>query len=200
MRRWLLVGAIGAILFVSCNKVAGSEERYIYRPIEQQAFVQITPMPIPDVTMHPAPPLQTDPPIRPMTAPIIIIKPVDPVKPHVVSLPVGGRKGSGTATWYCNYTDATVTASVCPAKFPDVSGIQYYAAAGPVTRLLFGHSDADWRGHSVYVTSKAGFTIRVKLVDWCACGGDHVIDLFHDAFAELEKHGKVNPVKVTPIK
>ena len=30
-----------------------------------------------------------------------------------------------------------------------------------------------------------GRSIRVRLIDWCACGGRHFIDLYWDAFNAL---------------
>jgi hypothetical protein len=37
-----------------------------------------------------------------------------------------------------------------------------------------------------------GRTIRVKLIDWCAChGGDRLIDLYYDAFKALGTPSRV---------
>ncbi len=30
-----------------------------------------------------------------------------------------------------------------------------------------------------------GACVVVKLIDWCACGGSHLIDLYSDAFRRL---------------
>jgi rare lipoprotein A (peptidoglycan hydrolase) len=30
-----------------------------------------------------------------------------------------------------------------------------------------------------------GRCVNVKLIDWCACGGNHIIDLYSDAFRRL---------------
>jgi rare lipoprotein A (peptidoglycan hydrolase) len=27
--------------------------------------------------------------------------------------------------------------------------------------------------------------VNVRLIDWCACGGNHIIDLYGDAFTRL---------------
>jgi len=67
-----------------------------------------------------------------------------------------------------------------------------YAAAGSALRV--GH----WRGRVVTVRW-GGRSIQVKLVDWCACGGARVIDLFGDAFAKLAPRsaGVLHGVTVT---
>ena len=79
---------------------------------------------------------------------------------------------SGRAAWYCN------NGSGCPAGY---SG-GMYAAAGPALRV------GNWRGRTVTVCG-SGSCINVKLVDWCACGGARVIDLFSDAFSRLAPLG-----------
>jgi hypothetical protein len=80
-----------------------------------------------------------------------------------------GHHASGSATWYCK-----PGVSVCPSSY---SG-GYYAAAGPALRV------GAWRGRVVRVCG-SGSCINVRLVDWCACGGSHIIDLFSDAFQRL---------------
>ena len=80
-----------------------------------------------------------------------------------------GHHASGSATWYCK-----PGVSVCPSSY---SG-GYYAAAGPALRV------GDWRGRVVRVCG-SGSCINVRLVDWCACGGSHIIDLFGDTFQRL---------------
>ena len=80
-----------------------------------------------------------------------------------------GHHASGSATWYCK-----TGVSVCPSSH---SG-GYYAAAGPELRV------GSWRGRVVRVCG-SGSCINVQLVDWCACGGSHIIDLFGDAFQRL---------------
>jgi rare lipoprotein A (RlpA)-like double-psi beta-barrel protein len=80
-----------------------------------------------------------------------------------------GRHASGSATWYCKSGT-----SACAAGYP--GGM--YAAAGPELRV------GAWRGRVVRVCG-SGACILVKLVDWCACGGSHVIDLYGDAFGRL---------------
>jgi hypothetical protein len=75
---------------------------------------------------------------------------------------------SGRAAWYCN------NGSGCPAGYS--GGL--YAAAGPELRI------GNWRGRTVTVCG-SGNCINVKLVDWCACGGARVIDLFGAAYGRL---------------
>jgi rare lipoprotein A (peptidoglycan hydrolase) len=53
-----------------------------------------------------------------------------------------------------------------------------YAAAGPALRV------GAWRGRVVQVCG-GGRCIVVTLIDWCACGGNHIIDLYSDAFRRL---------------
>jgi rare lipoprotein A (peptidoglycan hydrolase) len=53
-----------------------------------------------------------------------------------------------------------------------------YAAAGPGLRV------GAWRGRVVEVCS-GGRCVWVTLIDWCACGGNHLIDLYSDAFRQL---------------
>lgn len=88
-------------------------------------------------------------------------------QPIVVTINV--QSVTGSATWYCK-----PNISACPV----VHSGGMYAAAGSELRI------GNWRGRYVNVTYQ-GRTIRVQLVDWCACGGDRAIDLFADAFAKL---------------
>ena len=80
-----------------------------------------------------------------------------------------GHRASGTATWYCK-----TGVSACHHSYP--GGM--YAAAGPALRV------GSWRGRAVRVCS-GGSCISVRLIDWCACGGGHIIDLYSDAFRRL---------------
>ena len=80
-----------------------------------------------------------------------------------------GHHASGTATWYCR-----TGVSVCHHSYP--GGM--YAAAGPALRV------GAWRGRTVRVCG-GGACISVRLIDWCACGGGHIIDLYSDAFRRL---------------
>ncbi|HEV8402456.1 MAG TPA: RlpA-like double-psi beta-barrel domain-containing protein [Candidatus Limnocylindrales bacterium] len=80
-----------------------------------------------------------------------------------------GHSRSGPATWYCK-----TGSSPCASGYP--GGM--YAAAGPGLRI------GAWRGRVVRVCG-GGSCITVKLIDWCACGNGHLIDLYSDAFRRL---------------
>ena len=105
-------------------------------------------------------------PVRPES----ILKPTP--KPKPVSGSAGGSSGrsvGGTASWYCQ-----AGVSSCHHAYP--GGL--YAAAGPALRV------GNWRGRTVTVCG-SGSCVNVKLIDWCACGGGRVIDLYSDAFSRL---------------
>lgn len=78
-------------------------------------------------------------------------------------------RARGDASWYC-----LPGVSACHR---DRSG-GMYAAAGPELRI------GDWRGRTVSVC-RGDDCISVQLIDWCACPGDRVIDLYGDAFRKL---------------
>jgi rare lipoprotein A (peptidoglycan hydrolase) len=80
-----------------------------------------------------------------------------------------GKSAQGSATWYCK-----TGVSACHS---DYAG-GYYAAAGPALRV------GNWRGRVVRVCG-SGSCVNVRLVDWCACGGSHIIDLYSYAFQRL---------------
>jgi rare lipoprotein A (peptidoglycan hydrolase) len=48
---------------------------------------------------------------------------------------------------------------------------------------------AGWRGSVVDVCRGRACT-TVRLIDWCACGGGRVIDLYADAFDDLAPLGR----------
>jgi hypothetical protein len=54
-----------------------------------------------------------------------------------------------------------------------------YAAAGAEIRR------GDWRGRQVQVC-QGGRCIWVTLIDWCACAGNRIIDLYSDAYRKLD--------------
>ena len=85
------------------------------------------------------------------------------------SVRLTGHSASGSATWYCK-----TGVSACHHAYP--GGL--YAAAGPELRV------GSWRGRHVRVCGN-GHCVNVTLIDWCACGGNHVIDLYSDAFTRL---------------
>jgi rare lipoprotein A (peptidoglycan hydrolase) len=80
-----------------------------------------------------------------------------------------GHSATGAATWYCK-----TGVSACHHSYP--GGL--YAAAGPELRV------GNWRGRRVRVCGN-GNCVNVTLIDWCACGGNHIIDLYSDAFRHL---------------
>lgn len=100
--------------------------------------------------------------------------------PEAVPSPASGdsqdlraaAKLSGTATWYC-----LAGRSPCTRGYP--GGL--YAAAGPALRAALG----DWRGRNVTITASDGNRVSVTLIDWCACPGGRVIDLYGEAFLRL---------------
>ena len=80
---------------------------------------------------------------------------------------VGDGALRGEASWYCK-----AGVSVCHYQYPDGPGFDGYAAAGPALRQAIGPG---WRNSIVSVDG-----VRVKLVDWCACGTGRIIDLYFD--------------------
>jgi hypothetical protein len=76
----------------------------------------------------------------------------------------------GTVSWYC-----LPGRSACTAGYP-ADGL--YAAAGPALRW------GDWRGRSLTLTA-GDRSVRVTLIDWCACPDGRLIDLYASAFREL---------------
>jgi rare lipoprotein A (peptidoglycan hydrolase) len=92
------------------------------------------------------------------------------VASQAVTTNVGNsRRVKGVATWYC-----------LPGVSSCTSGYRggLYAAAGSELRI------GNWRGRMVKVCGN-GNCVVVKLIDWCACGGSRIIDLYHDAFSRL---------------
>ena len=79
------------------------------------------------------------------------------------------RRVKGVATWYC-----LPGVSSCTSGYS--GGL--YAAAGSELRI------GNWRGRHVKVCGN-GNCVVVTLIDWCACGGSRIIDLYHDAFSRL---------------
>lgn len=103
-----------------------------------------------------------------LLAPITVIGPPLSVERGV--LPDTGTSVTGLASWFCR-----PGVSRCTRGYP-ASGA--FAAAGPALRV------GDWRGRIVTVRS-GGRSIRVRLTDWCACGGGKVIDLYASQFQKL---------------
>ena len=141
------------------------------------------PTPVPSVRMEP----DHQAPHVPRRTETVVLVPASPSPTHVPKVrapaaprpPSRGRhRVSGTPTYYCNQRDSDYVRSRCTRGFPDVAGGQFYAAAGPYLRV------GSWRGRVVSVSAN-GKTIKVKLVDFCACKAPHFIDLYLDAFKAL---------------
>ena len=105
-----------------------------------------------------------DQPVRPESLVKATPKPKPPANPANPANSVRGQ-----ASWYCK-------AGVSSCHHAYSGGM--YAAAGPALRV------GSWRGRTVTVCG-SGSCVNVKLIDWCACGGGRVIDLYSDAFSRL---------------
>lgn len=174
----LAVGAI-VLLAVGADAQPPSEHR---------------PIPVSEFTPFAFAPARTDPPATDTPSPppavpdAVIVDPV-PVAPLPVPDPAprhqaqpkpraqprdpssSGTSQNGIATWYCK-----TGVSVCHYKYPDGPGTDLYAAAG--SELRVGH----WRGRVVTVCERhTRNCVTVRLIDWCACGGARIIDLYWDA-------------------
>ena len=119
-------------------------------------------------------------PALPDPKPITVTRPAATQKPTTqTSTSTSSGAGStshsisGAASWYC-YAGV----SACTSGYPDTTGFDAYAAAGPRLRAAIGSS---WRGKVVTVDG-----IRVKLIDWCQCyqgeSNEKLLDLYHDVF------------------
>jgi hypothetical protein len=114
------------------------------------------------------------------------IRPQQPTAPAGVVVKVtrpvryagGGHVLRGLASWYCNGDGSRAPISPCHAGYPDTSGFDAYAAAGPRLRAAIG---SGWRGRVISVDG-----LRVKLVDWCQCyegqANEKLIDLYRDVY------------------
>jgi hypothetical protein len=153
-------------------------------PIDQSAFTAIVPASGSPTPTDAAPGLFTD--FRDRTSGLSrvvanvplprrqVVQKRSKAAPRVASnasVAVGsGHRVKGVATWYCQPGVSTCTSGYSS------SGL--YAAAGSELRV------GNWRGRFVKVCGN-GKCIVVKLIDWCACGGSHIIDLYHGAFSQL---------------
>ncbi|HET7829206.1 MAG TPA: hypothetical protein VFL03_06590 [Candidatus Limnocylindrales bacterium] len=109
----------------------------------------------------------------------VFVKPTPKPKPKRYSTAGTRHALKGRASWYCNKDGSRAQISACHYKYPDTSGYNAYAAAGPKLRAALG---SHWRGKIVYVNG-----VRVKLVDWCQCYGgqsgvEKLIDLYYDVY------------------
>lgn len=105
-----------------------------------------------------------------LPAPVAIVVPIATPKP------VTTHRISGVASWYCR-----AGVSPCTSGYPDGSGVDAFAAAGPRLRAALG---ASWRGRVVYVDG-----LRVRLIDWCQCyageSNEKLLDLYYDVYARV---------------
>jgi hypothetical protein len=76
----------------------------------------------------------------------------------------------GVATYYC----WPAGHSRCTHGYPADGA---YAAAGPELRAALG---PHYKGKHVFVNG-----VEVTLIDWCACGGNHVIDVYHSTWVKI---------------
>lgn len=179
--------AAGVLFFLQSASAFAPSPRY--EPIEAERFKPFgpglaesalvsTPAPsvrldIPEhVALLPEPPGSAlrRPQIRspqPMPGQLSRVKPKQPQRSSS-----NGSLVTGIASWYC-----LAGQSICHRDYPDRAGPDLFAAAGPALRT--GH----WRGRVVTVCADG--CVQVKLVDWCACGGGRVIDLYADAFNRI---------------
>jgi len=148
------------------------------------AVAEAAPQRTPNLTEIRDPVLQSAPPDRaqpklpgakPVVIPIATPKPVAVPKSETSSSSGStSHRLSGYASYYCR-----AGSSPCTSGYPDVSGVQAYAAAGPRLRAALG---SDWRGRVVTVDG-----IKVKLIDWCQCykgePNEKLLDLYYDVFA-----------------
>ena len=179
------VALLGVALSAHGSARSPSEQRLLdaseFRPITVHRGSTSSPAPSLALQSLASPALPT----LPAPSPELTLSPVKQpevrarVKLKVAQAKEVGNSARGVPTWYCNKTHPEVTQSVCTRGYPDVTDSQMYAAAGPSLQV------GDWRGRTVTVTAPSGKSVQVKLVDSCACGGSHFIDLYYDAFKLL---------------
>lgn len=82
---------------------------------------------------------------------------------------------AGIASWFC-----IPGRSACTSGYPASCAC---AAAGPLIRAALG----DWRGREVTVwRADHRASVVVRLVDWCACPGGRVLDLYAGIYGQLD--------------
>jgi hypothetical protein len=125
----------------------------------------------PSAASSPVP--RAQPSISPAKPVVVSVAPPAPPKPKVSSAPSTGHVLRGYASYYCD-----AGSSPCTTGYPDGTGFDAYAAAGPKLRAALG---SNWRGRIVSVDG-----IRVKLIDWCQCykgqSNEKLLDLYHDVY------------------
>lgn len=145
-----------------------------FTPVPDSAFTAVVIPPSP----HPTPiQLVLEPVVE---RPVVTQPPVPTAQPKVITTPYkaplrSGRFVVGVATYYC----WPAGGSRCTHGYP-ASGA--YGAAGPALRAALGN----WRGKTVYVNG-----VAVRLIDWCGCGGDHVIDVYHSTWVKIPNQSHV---------
>jgi rare lipoprotein A (peptidoglycan hydrolase) len=103
------------------------------------------------------------------------------VVPAVIAVAAAGVPLQGTATWYCG------GGSPCTAGYDP---FDYIAAIDPSTGIRRG---------AVLRVSSGGRSVRVTVVDVCACSGRRVIDLSRIAFSVLADPARgLIPVTLAP--
>lgn len=141
-----------------------------YVAVPESVFTPIPagPSPVIRIASPVAPlPIAVEPAGPPRTAMHASPRPSVPQRPTVRPTRASGVvagivRVSGVATWYCE-----------PGVSPCTSGYPWsgaYGAAGPALRAALGN----WRGRTVHVNG-----VAVTLIDFCQCGGNHVIDVYH---------------------
>ena len=188
VRRAIPLAVLAAISTLAVSTASFAHPPSILTSLDPNAFVAVAdagatmPPPTIEFAMPAAPPDIGDfqeaeaRSFEPRANPDQSVKAESLLKPTPKPAPTPPRNPShsvnGRAAWYCN------NGSGCPAGYS--GGL--YAAAGPGLRV------GNWRGRVVTVCGN-GNCINVKLVDWCACGGARVIDLFGAAYSRLAPLG-----------
>jgi hypothetical protein len=175
--------ALTLTLLVSASSLAGTPtpilptEDILFRPVA--VFSVATPAPTPLVETiydyHGKPtPSTPERPAVPDAQPKALLRVTSSGEQRIL----GNGRLSGLASWYCK-----AGRSICHNAYPDTTGFDAYAAAGPGLRAAIcgDQSCTSWRGKTVTVNG-----IPVKLVDWCQCywkqPHEKLIDLYWDVF------------------
>jgi len=193
--RTLLALLLAGALSLAATAAAGLQPS-TSAPIADSAFVPVTidaalsAIPRTPIQSRPAGGPARAPQSAPIAEPWLLASPADRAHPSLpATRPIAvqrpeasstlgaasstGHSISGRASWYC---DAGV--SPCSSSYPDSTGFDAYAAAGPRLRAAIG---SNWRGMVVTVDG-----IRVKLIDWCQCyageSNEKLLDLYHDVY------------------
>ncbi len=183
------------VLAGSAVSLASAAPQSVPASLDASAFIPVAgfdaaaapaPVPSPRATRPPAARIgdfpvagrsfEPRPATAPDIAPRVVLVPTPTPRPAPVarvgsgsSSGGGAHRVSGGASWYC-----LTGVSACHYAYP--GGL--YAAAGSEIRV------GDWRGRTVRVCGN-GNCVSVKLIDWCACSGSRIIDLYGDAFKRL---------------